>query len=331
VDLDSYIAKYRPEWQRLEQACAGGGSGLAKRPGEEIEEVVRLYQRVSAHLAEVQARFRDPRLRGYLNGVVIRAHGAIYSSRPRTLAGAVRWFGPRYRKAIRRTAPFILAAAALLVIVAVACLLWVNGSREARAGLLPAFARGQIRRSGGRTDFGIPNAAVSTFILINNVQVAFLAFALGITLMLGTLYMVIQNAVLLGVLAGAYTAFGRAGAFWTLILPHGLLELTAICIAAGAGMRMGWALIDPGDRPRSRALAEESRDAVLVVLGVVPAFVLAAIIEGFVTGNVPGPVALALGAVVWIGYMAFLIGPGTFLRGGRGHPSPPRFRVDPGI
>lgn len=331
MDLDSYIAKYRPEWQRLEEACAGGGSGLAKRPGEEIEEVVRLYQRVSAHLAEVQTRFRDPRLRGYLNGVVIRAHGAIYSSRPRTLAGAVRLFGPRYRKAIRRTAPFILAAAVLLVIVAVACLLWVNGSREARAGLLPAFARDQIRRSGGRTDFGIPNAAVSTFILINNVQVAFLAFALGITLMIGTLYMVIQNAVLLGVLAGAYTAFGRAGLFWTLILPHGLLELTAICIAAGSGMRMGWALIDPGDRPRSRALAEESRDAVLVVLGVVPAFVLAAIIEGFVTGNVPGPAALTLGVVVWVGYTAFLIGPGTIWRGRRTHPSPSRFRVDPGI
>jgi uncharacterized membrane protein SpoIIM required for sporulation len=331
MDLDSYLSQYRPDWQRLEAACAHGGAGLAKLSGEEIEEVVRLYQRASAQLAEVQTRFRDPRLRAYLNGVVVRAHGAIYSSRPRTVAGGVRLFGTRYRESIRRTAPFILIAAALMVVVTVACLLWVNGSREARAGLLPPFAQDAIRHATGRVDTGAPPASLSTFILVNNVQVAFFAFAFGITYMVGTIYMVVQNAVLLGVLAGAYTAFGHAGLFWSLILPHGLLELTAICIAAGAGMRMGWALIDPGDRPRGRALAEEARDASIVVLGVIPAFVVAAFIEGFVTGNVPAAVSVTVGVVVWLGYLLFLIGPRTLLR----HTAPAaggtRVRVDPGI
>ena len=142
-------------------------------------------------------------------------------------------------------------------------------------------------------------------------QVAFFAFALGITLGVGTLFMVVQNALLLGVLAGAFAAAGKSGPFWSLILPHGLLELTAICIAAGAGLRMGWSIVDPGDRPRTRALAEEARDAVMVVLGVIPAFVIAAFIEGFVTGSaLPNPVEIGLGAAVAVGYVAFLFGVG---------------------
>jgi uncharacterized membrane protein SpoIIM required for sporulation len=140
--------------------------------------------------------------------------------------------------------------------------------------------------------------------------VAFYAFALGITLGLGTLWIVVQNAALLGVLAGAFQALGSAGPFWTLILPHGLLELTAICIAAGAGLRMGWALVEPGDRPRIRALAEEAGQAVLVVIGVVPAFVIAAIVEGFLTGStVPAAVQLGVGALLEVCYLAFLFGP----------------------
>ena len=89
-----------------------------------------------------------------------------------------------------------------------------------------------------------------------------------------------------------------------------VLELIAICIAAGAGLRMGWALVDPGDRPRIIALGEEARDAVLVVVGVIPAFIIAASIEGFVTGRTGLPaVEVALGAVVAASYLAFLFAP----------------------
>ena len=266
MDLDSYIAKYGPEWKRLDEATARGASGLAKLDGPQIRDVIRLYLRASGHLAEVQTRYRDPRVMAYLNAVVARAHGALYSAAPRSLRGGVRVFGVRYREAIRH-------------------------------------AHGQ------RADLGLDAAAVSTFILVNNLQVAFLAFATGIALGIGTVYLVVQNAVLLGVLAGAFAAAGKSGPFWSLILPHGLLEITAICIAAGAGFRMGWSLVEPGDRPRSRALAEEARDAVMVVLGVMPAFGVAAIIEGFVTGSsLPNPIELAIGVAVAAGYVLLLFG-----------------------
>src|SRR6266511_6190388 len=149
MDIDSFIAKYGPEWKRLDEACARGGPGLAKLSGQEISEILRLYLRVTWHLAEARSRYIDPSLRSYLNSLVTRAHSAIYSGRARTIRGAFRFFGVRYRDAIRRTLPFILVMAALLVVVAAATTIWVANSREAQAGLLPPFAREAIRRAGG--------------------------------------------------------------------------------------------------------------------------------------------------------------------------------------
>jgi uncharacterized membrane protein SpoIIM required for sporulation len=212
---------------------------------------------------------------------------------------------------VRRTAPYILVVAAILVAVWVPTELWVASSPRAQAVLLPPDVRDAIREAGpGRADLGINPAAVSALILQNNVQVAFLAFALGITLGIGTVFVIVQNALFLGVLAGSFDALGRSGVFWSLVLPHGMLELTAVCIAGGAGLRMGWALVDPGDRLRITALGEEAREAGLVVLGVIPAFVIAALIEGFLTGTTGMPaLEIATGAVAALAYLAFLMAP----------------------
>lgn len=309
MDVDSFIAKYRGEWGRLEAACVSGTRGLSRLSGPEIHEVVRLYLRASTHLAEARSSFTDPGLEEYLNQLVARAHAAIYAARPGTARGFVRLFAVRYPEAMRRTAPYVLVAAVILVLVTTASWAWVATSREARAGLLPPAAREAIQRAGGgRADLEAP-PGLSLYILLNNVQVAFAAFALGITFCVGTVFVLVQNALLLGVLAGAFQAVGNAGPFWALILPHGLLELTAICIAAGAGLRMGWALIDPGDRLRPRAIRDEAAEAIVVVVGVIPAFLVAALMEGFVTGRaMPDVLEIALGAVLAAGYVAFLVG-----------------------
>jgi uncharacterized membrane protein SpoIIM required for sporulation len=308
VDVDSYIAKYRPEWERLEAASARGGRAMESMSGAEIQEIVRLYLRASAQLTEVRSRFQDPSLQAYLNSLVSRAHGAVYSAKPRTVRGFARLFAVRYPEALRRTLPYILVAAAILVVVVVTSWAWVASSPTAQAGILPPGAREAIRRSGGRAATLGPPPGLATLILFNNVQVAFLAFALGITFGIGTIVVVVRNALLLGVLAGAFQAVGNAGRFWLLILPHGILELIAICIAAGAGLRMGWALIDPGERSRGRALREEAAEAVVVVIGVIPAFIVAALIEAFITGTaVPDVVEIGIGIAASLGYLVVMI------------------------
>lgn len=308
MDLDSYIARHRGEWQALESGV--GRSYRGSGAGTDITELIRLYLRASSHLAEVRSRYHDPALVDYLNGLVLRAHAAIYGTEARSLRSAIALFGTRYREALHRTVPHILVIAALLVGITLATGVWVATSPEARAGVLPPAAREAIeQRDDAAVDPDTGGAELSTFIFQNNVQVAFLAFALGITLGVGTIYVVVQNAALIGLLAGAFQAADKAHLFWALVLPHGFLELTAICIAGGAGLRLGWSVIDPGDRPRLTALAEEARDAVLVVIGVIPAFGLAALIEGFVTGRTGmAIVEVALGAVVAAAYVAFLVG-----------------------
>jgi uncharacterized membrane protein SpoIIM required for sporulation len=308
VDIDTFIHHYRPEWERLEQACARGSAGLAELSGPQIDELVRLYLRASSHLAEVRTRFADPRLEAYLNRVVTTAHNALYGARTASWRSALRFFGSRYQEAARRTLPFILVAAVIFVAVTVAMDVWVAGSRQAQAGLIPAAARSAMQHESRRRDLG-PSPALSSTIFLNNVRVTVEAFAVGIFLCLGTLYFLIGNAVLLGELGGFFQAAGKAGTFWPLILPHGLLEVTAICIGAGAGLRMGWAVIDPGDRPRVVALAEEAGDAVFAALGVIPALAIAALIEGFVTPRGYNPVlTIGLGMVVWLAYLALVFG-----------------------
>ena len=317
MDVDTFIDKYRPEWTRLDRAVRGGDRALGRMSGPEIAEVVRLYLRASNHLAEVRARYVAPDLEAYLNRLVVTAQAVIYSSRPRSLRGFVRLFAVRYPEALRRTLPYILVAGAVLLLVAGASWWWLATSARAQAGLIPEGARAAMRHAGARRTDLPPPPALSTLILLNNVRVAVIAFALGITLCIGTAYIVVANALLLGELAGAYQAAGQAGPFWALILPHGILELTAICIAAGAGLRIGWSIVDPGDRRRSVALREEAAEAAVVVVGVIPAFVVAAFIEGFVTGRVPAALAVTLGVVVSVAYVVFLSGWFGRLRAGR--------------
>ncbi len=324
MDVDSFIALHQAEWRRLDAAVAKGAKSLAARPGPEIDDAVRLYLRASAHLAEARVHYGDTALHAYLNALVARSHAAIYSARPRTLRGFLGMFGSRYRRAIRETAPFIVAAAALFVAVALAVMLWVALSPDARAGLIPPAARSAIQHaSGRRSGIGVPSSTLSVFILLNNFLVACFAFAFGITLGVGTLYLLLQNAALLGLLAGGFQAAGKSGAFWSLILPHGLLEITAICIAGGAGLRIAWAIIHPGELGRAEALGRESREAVVVVVGVFPAFAMAAAVEGFVTGVLPGQIAIGLGAALAAAYAIFLFG--LPRRGG----SKPALRLDP--
>lgn len=217
-------------------------------------------------------------------------------------------FGSNYRRALRRTTPFIWASAAVLLGISAAVWLWVLLSPEAEAGLLPPMVREAVRRGTGSPGTADPSV-LSAAILTNNVGVAFIAFALGVGFGVGTVYVLGVNGVMIGSIAGAAQNAGTAGRFWALVLPHGFLEIVAICIAAGAGLRMGWALVDPGNRTRGGALVEEARDSVLVVLGVVPAFIVAAVIEGFLTGSVvPSGLQIASGAAVAIGYLVFLAG-----------------------
>ena len=147
--------------------------------------------------------------------------------------------------------------------------------------------------------------------LVNNIQVSFLAFALGIVFCLGTAYILAFNGLNLGIAAGLFYNVGEPSKFWGLILPHGLLELSAVVVAGAAGLRLGWALIAPGDQTRGQALAQEGRRSVVIVLGLVLAFILAGLIEGFVTpSSLSTPVRIGIGVLAELAFVLYIVSRG---------------------
>jgi uncharacterized membrane protein SpoIIM required for sporulation len=271
--------------------------------------MVTLYQRVSAHLSHARVAYRDPGLTARLTALVASANGVIYGKRPRTLGAVRTFFAETFPAAVWTCRGAILASAVLLFGPALLVGAWLAHSDRALDVAIPETQQEALLESQFEDYYSsAPAAQFSTQVLVNNIQVSFLAFALGIFLCVGTGYVLLNNGVNIGVMAGLFAAAGQQGKFYGLILPHGLLELTAITIAGGAGVRLGWTVVAPGDRTRGAALAEEGRRAVVLVIGLMLAFVTAGIIEGFVTpSDLPTAARIGIGLAVEVAFVAWVV------------------------
>jgi uncharacterized membrane protein SpoIIM required for sporulation len=152
-------------------------------------------------------------------------------------------------------------------------------------------------------------------IIANNVQVSFVAFAGGVLAGLGTILVLLLNGIFLGAVVGLFHAEGLDLYLWSFVLPHGVIELTAICIAGGAGLWLGSAIVLPGRMTRSRALTERGREAISLVAGVVVLLLIAGVIEGFISpGPFPPLFKIGFGALTGVALFWYL------LLGGRARP-----------
>jgi uncharacterized membrane protein SpoIIM required for sporulation len=319
VDIDQYIAGNAPVWDRLAQLTVRARRGPGRLEAAELEELVRLYQRVATHLSYARTHYADPALTAKLSGLVARSGAIVYGSRPRTLRAVGRFFAATFPAAVWHIRWFVLVATLVSLLPAAAFGIWLASSPAAVEAAAPAA----VREAYVNHDFEAyyssePASEFAATVFANNVQVAFVAFALGILLCVGTLYVLVGNGANLGVALGLFAAVGQQPKFWGLILPHGMLELTSVFVAGAAGLRLGWTLIDPGDRARMTALAEEGRRTVVIVIGLVLTFAVAGLIEGFVTGRPwPTPLRVGIGMVVeaaFLGYL-FVLGRAAAARG----------------
>ena len=309
MDIDRYIATNGPVWTRLAELTGRAQRGVGRLSAAELDELVRLYQRVAGHLSYAQTYYRDPALTAKLSGLVARAGSVVYGTRPRTLRAFGRFFTVSFPAAVWHTRWFVVAATLATLLPAAGFGLWLASSPTAvEAAAPPAVREAYVNRDFEAYYSSAPAAQFASQVFSNNVLVGFQAFALGIFFCVGTLYVLVTNGANLGVVAGLFAAVGQQPKFWGLILPHGLLELTSVFVAGGAGLRLGWTLIDPGDRPRAQALAAEGRRAVMIVLGLVAAFLVAGTIEGFVTGR-PWPTWLrvGIGVLAEAGFLTYVV------------------------
>ena len=309
MNIDRFIADNKPAWDRLAALTRTAGSNPGRLSTAELDELVMLYERVSTHLSLARTQLRNPALVGALTSLTARAGGVVYGHRARTWRAIGRFFTDTFPAAIWYARTFVVIATALFVLPAAGLALWIGNSSAA----LEVIAPEAVREAYVSNDFeeyysSRASGQFASEVTTNNIQVGVLAFALGIALCVPTAYVLVLNGINLGGALGMFIAAAQQPKFWGLIIPHGLLELTAVFIAGAAGLRLGWTLIDPGDRPRGEALTEEGRRAVAIVLGLVLVFAVAGLIEGFVTGSpLPTWARVGVGVVVELAFLTYLV------------------------
>jgi len=305
VDVDAFAAAHQAEWDRL--------AALVRRrrrlTGAEVDELVAAYQRTATHLSVLRSGGYDPALTAQLSGLLGRARAAVTGAHTPAWRSAGEFFGVTFPAMAYRARWWWLATAAGSLLVALVVGRWIAASPAAQASLLThSQVAGLVNRQ-FRAYYSQDTA--SSFALkvwTNNVWVAAQSLALGAFLGVGTLYVLFLNAVNLGVDGGLMIGYGKAAEFFTLILPHGMLELSAVFLAAAAGLRLGWTIIDPGPRRRAEALAEEGRATVTIVLGLVVVLAASGAIEAFVTpSGLPSWVRIGIGAVAEIAFLTYVI------------------------
>ncbi|GMU21588.1 MAG: membrane protein [Phycisphaerae bacterium] len=305
-----------PAWDRLEALIARcGRHGLRALSEEELHELTRLYPSVAVDVARARLYKLAPQTQQRINRLAISAHGLLYRrSRGPVLPLILRFFRYDYPRLFRRLWAYT-ALATVIFLVAAAGAYVTTQVRPATAYL---FVPGDLDMPDGNLEVSsadisdrfrsMPSPPMAAGIITNNISVAFTAFAFGITAGIGTCYLLLFNAMMLGGIAGHFANHRLSYEFWSFIAPHGVLEIMTIMIAAGAGLRMGLALAVPGDQTRLAALRAGAREAVLLVIGTMPLFVVAGLVEGFITPSyLPGGLKMALGLGLGVTALSYLV------------------------
>jgi uncharacterized membrane protein SpoIIM required for sporulation len=284
---NKFIDNHKRAWQRLEDLLALlGNTSLRRLHREEVRELGKYYRRTASDLAIARAESRDPRLINYLNSLVIRAHGKIYTADPQGGHRIRNYFLREFPQTFRRTWKFTAVAFLTFMIFFGAGFLgtWRDADFSEFAGVTSRWrAENTTPKIRWWKELNKANQVGSSQILTNNIGVTFIAFAMGAFFAVGALYIMATNGASVGaVLALTYKA-GYGNELLTFMAGHGVIELSCIFIAGGAGMMIGYSILAPGDLSRADALKTNGVEAVRLMGGVAILLVIAGTIEGFVS------------------------------------------------
>jgi uncharacterized membrane protein SpoIIM required for sporulation len=305
VDLEVFVAEHGADWSRLEALT----KRRRKLSGAEIDEFIRLYQRTATELSALQSAGLDPTLASRLSSLLARSRAVVSGAPSGGWSAVGRFATVSFPAAAYRARWWWLGCAAGSALVAVLIGWRVAGSSALQASLLPRSAAAKLVHHQFRHYYSAHDAqSFAAQVWTNNAFVAALTITFGVLLGIPVLIVLLDNALNVGVIGGLMAAYHRSGEFWSLILPHGILELSAVFLAAGVGMRLGWTVIDPGHRPRARALAEEGRALITVAVGLVGVLLVSGAIEAFVTPSpLPTWARIGIGVIAEIAFLGYVI------------------------
>lgn len=306
MDLDALTAARRREWERLDAL------GRSRRlTGPEVDELVTRYRAASADLADIKTSAGRTPQGDYVSILLARTRLRLTGVRENVLRQAPRFFLRQLPAALYRVRWTTLAVTIGFLLVSTMVALWISGDPQAVAAL---GARSELQNYADEQFVQYyrenPNAIFAGTVWTNNAWIAAQCVLFGVT-GFWPLMVLMQNAVGVGSSAAIMIAFDRADVFFQFILPHGLLELTAIFVAGAAGLHIFWAWVAPGRRTRAAALAAEGRALATVAVGLVFALGLSGLVEGFVTpSTLPWQLKIAIGAAALSVFLVYMLGVG---------------------
>lgn len=310
--MNRFLTDHKDNWKRLEDLLAMiQGSSLRGLSRLEVREFGELYRRAAADLAIARAETRDPKLINYLNNLVIRAHGRIYRAEGEGASLVRDFFARDFPQTFRRNWRYM--AIAFAVYFGFAVFGFITTAIDTDFTHFVALS-GITQQISAGTEWWLSlndaNQIGASGILTNNILVTFRVFAMGALFGVGAFYELAFEGARLGSVFGACYAlnppFGNSLA--SFVVGHAVIELSVIFFCGGAGMMIGYAMINPGDLSRAQALKKKGIEAVRIVIGCACFLVIAGIIEGFLSpANLPPAVKIATGVSTGIAMYSYLL------------------------
>jgi len=304
-----WVEKRRTHWSRLEQLVnTGGRSSVSSLSPTDLQELALLYRQIAADLATVREDATSINLAQYLNQLLGRAHNIIYMGRKTESRNILAFYRYTYPAIFRETFSNTLAAFLIFLSAAVAgCLLCLSDPSFSRHILGPGMIHSIEQHKMWTDSIVTVKPVASSRILTNNLSVSILTYALGITAGIGTVWMMLLNGLMVGVIARACWQAHMSLMLWSFVAAHGVLELPAIFIAGGAGFVIARGLLFPGALPRGESLVRAGRLSAKLFFGTIPLLLIAGLIEGFISpSNLPRALKFGLAAALFTLLMLYL-------------------------
>lgn len=311
TDPQSFVHARTPLWQELSRKLSADGP-LWKLPPAEISRAAALYRAVSTDLMRARALGCTRDVIAYLDSLTAQAHNALYAAARSDRRLRLVSLALDFPRAFRRAWPFMLASGALFWLPFV--LGWFgtlhfSGFAERvlptsmLESMVDAYSTGFAAGRDADTD-----ASVTGFYVYNNVGIAFRCFATGVLFGLGSIFFLVYNGLVTGTVLGYVQKSGHAHNILTFMCGHSPFELTAIIIAGGAGVRMGYALLGTSGLTRVASLRAIADDLISLILGAAFFLFIAALVEGWWSpSSLPSLVKWAFSALMSLLVLAFLL------------------------
>ncbi len=286
---EDFIRERKPSWDRLQALMEDVERvGYVQMGKARVFELARLYREATSDLAQARTHFPDHQIAAFLNHLVARAHGKVYTGKALPLQAIPGFFMHEFPALFRETWRYSALGALALFLPAILSFMVIKADPSLSEYFLPQFFKDSIEQRMEEDEHWADispetGAMFSSYIMVNNIQVSFYAFGLGMFLGIGSLLILARNGIMLGAVAGVVNRAGADAVLWSFVVSHGVIELTCICIAGGAGFMLGSGVLFPGRHSRRDALVINATRAAKLIIGICPLLVIAGLIEGFIS------------------------------------------------